>query len=344
MANAKKLPSGMWRVLVYSHMDENGKRKYESFTASTKTQAEMMASQFADSRDRVRALDLTVEEAVKQYIDANEAVLSPATIAGYLSDLKRMKPIYKLRIRKISSNDIQMFISGMTSEFSPKTIKNTYGLLHKSLVYFDPNARFTVKLPKQTKKQKYAPSDEDVMTLFSNAPRKLQLAIALAAFHSFRRGEIAALKFKDLEGSRLHVHADIVMDKDNKWIYKDYPKTDDSDRYATLPDYLVKFIGEGDPEDYIVGWMPGTIDKRFYELKKELGIDIRFHDLRHYFASVSAILQIPDIYTAGFGGWKADGSVMKSIYQNKIVSMEEAYSKKLNDHFENLCNTKCNMQ
>lgn len=348
MAKAKKLPSGMWRCLVYSHTDAAGKRKYESFTASTKADAEMQASKFAASRDRIRAQDLTVEEAVKKYIESNEAVLSPSTIAGYLSDYKRMKPIYKLRIRKISTDDIQNFISGLTLDYSPKTIKNTYGTLHKVLVYFDPQATFNVKLPKHTKKQvrknKYAPSDDDVLTLFTNASRKLQLAIALAAFHSFRRGEISALKYKDLDGNRLHVHADLVQDKDNKWIYKDYPKTDESDRFATLPDYLVKFIGEGDPDDYIVGWMPGTISKRFYDLKKELGIDIRFHDLRHYFASVSAILQIPDIYTASFGGWKPDGTVMKEVYQNKIIDMEKAYNKKLNDHFENLYNTKCNMK
>ena len=342
MANARKLPSGRWRVQVYSHTDSEGKRHYESFTASSKTEAEMQAAKFADSRDRFRADDITVEEAVRQYIDANEAVLSPATVAGYLCDFKRMKPIYRLRIRKITSNDIQMFVSGMTSEFSPKTVKNTYGLLHKALVFFDPNAKFVVKLPKQTRKTKYAPSDEDVQTLFRSAPRKLQLAIALAAFHSFRRGEISALKFSDLEGNRLHVHADLVQDKNNIWIYKPYPKTDDSDRYATLPQYLIDFIGEGAPDDYIVGWVPGTISKRFYDLKKELGIEIRFHDLRHYFASVSAVLQIPDVYTASFGGWKPDGTVMKNVYQNKIVTMEEAYAKQLNDHFEKLCNTKCN--
>ena len=96
---------------MYSHTDENGKRKYESFTAGSRTQAEMMASKFADSRDRKRTQDLTVKEAVQQYISTNEAVLSPATIAGYLSDFKRMKPIYRLRIRKITTDDIQSFIS-----------------------------------------------------------------------------------------------------------------------------------------------------------------------------------------------------------------------------------------
>lgn len=334
MAKAKKLPSGNWRVLVYSHTDPNGKRVYESFTAPTKQEAEMKAAKFANDKDRHRVDDLTVEEAVKQYIDANEAVLSPATIAGYLTDLKRMQPIFNKRIRKINSNDLQVFVSELASKYSAKTVKNTYGTLHRVLVYFNPDVHFNVNLPKQSKKRKYAPTNETVRTLFDNAPRKLQLAIALAAYHSFRRGEISALKFKDLEGNKLHVHADLVQDKDNIWIYKEYPKTERSDRFATLPDFLINFIGEGNPDDYIVGWMPGTISKRFYDLKKELGIEVRFHDLRHYYASVGAgILGIPDSYLADFGGWEPNGTVMKNVYQNKIVSIEDEYIKKMNDYF-----------
>lgn len=341
MANARRLPSGMWRVQVYSHTDANGKKIRESFTAPTKTEAEMLASQFANSRDRLRAADLTVKEAVEKYIDLNESVLSPATIKGYELAMQRMKPIYNLRIRKINSSDVQGFISDMTAGYSPKTIKNTYGLLHKALTFFDPYIVLRVHLPKLKKKAAYSPSSEDVLILFENASRNLQLAIALAAFHSFREGEIAALKYKDLKGDKLHVHADIVQDRNGEWIYKEYPKTDDSDRYAKLPQYLIDFIGTGDPEDYIVGWKPGTISKRFYELKKRLGIEIRFHDLRHYYASVAAgIVKIPDIYTASFGGWAPSGTTMKSVYQNRIVSVEDMYADKMNEYFGNLVHTK----
>ena len=47
MAKAKKLPSGNWRIRVYSHTDDTGKKHYESFTAPTKQQAEMMGAKFA---------------------------------------------------------------------------------------------------------------------------------------------------------------------------------------------------------------------------------------------------------------------------------------------------------
>ena len=46
MATAKKLPSGSWRCLVYTGTDINGRRKYKSFTAGTKREAEYLATQY----------------------------------------------------------------------------------------------------------------------------------------------------------------------------------------------------------------------------------------------------------------------------------------------------------
>ena len=70
MAKAKKLKSGNWRCLVYSHTDSKGKRIYESFTASTKAEAEAMAAQFKLDTDRKRTEDVTVKEAVENYLKA----------------------------------------------------------------------------------------------------------------------------------------------------------------------------------------------------------------------------------------------------------------------------------
>lgn len=49
MATAKKLPSGNWRVLIYSHTEKvDGKdvKRYKSFTAPTKKEAEYLAAQW----------------------------------------------------------------------------------------------------------------------------------------------------------------------------------------------------------------------------------------------------------------------------------------------------------
>jgi hypothetical protein len=131
MAKAKKMPSGNWRVRVYSHTDNSGKKIYESFTASTKQEAEMLAAKFANSVERKRESDINIAQAVASYIEANDGTLSPSTIKGYLKDSKYFEPIGRIRIRKVTNADLQKFISDLSARgLSPKTISNVWGLLN----------------------------------------------------------------------------------------------------------------------------------------------------------------------------------------------------------------------
>lgn len=336
MAKAKKLPSGSWRCRVYSHTDSQGKKHYESFTASTKQQAEMMAAKFANDNDHKRSEDITVKIAVQNYIDANSSVLSPSTIYGYKTAQKRISQIDSIRIRKITSKDIQSFISYMVDQnLSPKTIKNTYGLLRSSLTFAGVEQNFMVHLPSVAKRTKVSPEHEQVQALYNNASDKMKIVIALAAFHSLRRGELAALKYGDIKGNTLYIHSDIVYG-DKKWHHKEVPKTDVSNRTVYLPQKLLDLIGTGNPDDYILDINPNTIGENFGRLKRKLGIKITLHDLRHYFASLAQILEIPDTYTASLGGWKNGSPVLKEVYQGNIVSMSEEYAKRLSNHYESM--------
>lgn len=336
MATARLLPSGNYRVRVYSHTDASGKKIYESFTASTKAQAEMLASQYANSRERHRALDLTVKEAVKSYIDSNENVLSPSTIRGYRMDAKRLSPIEHLKIRKIRSIDVQNFISEMALQYSPKTIKNTYALLVTSMGFCEVDNRFKVHLPIAAKKVKYAPENDDILLLIQNANPVMKKAIILAACYSLRRGEICGLVYGDIKGHSLHVHSDIVKGPSG-WVHKDIPKTEQSNRTLTLTDNVLEILGKGASKEYVVPIKPETLDRNFDRLRRKLGLEhIRFHDLRSYFASVAVINDIPDIYAAHMTGHKENSPVLKEHYQKKIVSMDEAYAAKMNKYFEDI--------
>lgn len=82
MANARKLPSGSWRVRI-SAGKRNGKYIYESFTAPTKREAERMAAEWAMERES-RPESMTVESAIDKYIMLKEPRLSPSTYGGIL--------------------------------------------------------------------------------------------------------------------------------------------------------------------------------------------------------------------------------------------------------------------
>ena len=338
MAKAKKLPSGNWRVRVYSHTTPDGKKHYESFTASTKQEAEMMAAKFANDNDRKRADDLTVKEAVQNYIESNKSTLSPSTIYGYIVDAKRLECIDNIRIRKITSKDIQGMITELVNKgLSPKTVKNTYGLLRSSLTFYGIEQRFMIHLPSIAKKPAYAPENEQIATLYNNASPKMKTAIMLAAFHSLRRGEICGLKYKDLKGNTLYIHSDMVRGADGKsWIHKEVPKTDSSNRIVYLSKNDLELIGTGNPEEYIVPYKPSGLSSGFKRLKARTGVDIRFHDLRVYFASISVAMNIPETITAHHGGWKENSTVLKKHYQKPIESIDKGYAEKLNSYFKEI--------
>ena len=336
MPTAKKQPSGQWKIRVYSHQDENGKQHYRSFTASTKAECEQLAAEFSGSADRFEQSDLTVKEAIKAYIAAKEGVLSPSTIREYKGMEKtRFQLIASKKIKRLSSADVQLWISELSKTLSPKTVSNTYGLLSAAVSLFQPDKIFRVKLPTKKKKREVGTASPQIMELFNKASTTLKICIALAAFGSLRRGEICALRFGDIDGNMLHVHADMVHGADGAWHYKETPKTSDSDRYVPLPLLVLDLIGEGDPDAFIIDWCPDTVTKRFIDLRKQVGLTIRFHDLRSYYASIGAAL-IPDVYLASFGGWTKSSKVMKEVYQKEIKDLSQEYGEKMTSYFDTL--------
>lgn len=337
MATAKKQPSGMWKCRVYSHTTTDGKKHYRAFTAPTKQEAEQQAAAFSGASDRAARVDLTVDEAIKGYIDAKEAVLSPSTVRGY-RQMQRTKfeKIGAYKVRKLNSAIVQQFISDLSKEVSAKTVMNAYGLLMSSIALYLPEMKFRVKLPRKAKRRSYAATDAQIMALYDHAPLMLKKCIALAAFTSMRRGEICALKYKDIQGNAIHICADMVHDDNGKWIYKPYPKTEESDRIVPVPKEVLELLGNGKKDDYIIEWCPDTVTKRFIDLRNALGLgNIRFHDLRVYFGSIAASI-IPDLYAESFGGWGRGSRAYRERYRKKIDPLEKQYADAMREHFSGI--------
>ena len=250
MPTAKKLPSGNYRVRVFSHKEGN-KKVYQSFTAPTKDEAEYQASEW--KRHRTRRYDMTIKEAIQGYIDAKEGVLSPSTVRGYIKMLNNnYASIENVRINKITSETIQRFVSDLAKEKSPKTVRNIYGLLMSAIGLYLPDMTFKVTLPQKSIKKDFSPSNEDVSALYKGASTELKKCIALAAFGSLRRGEICALTFADLDGDILTVNKDMIQAKDNNWVVKDIPKTSASIRTVKLPQKVVDLLGNGEQNERII--------------------------------------------------------------------------------------------
>ena len=317
MPTAKKLPSGSYRCQVfagYEFVDGKKKRKYESFTAPTKREAEAMAAKWATSK-KARPEDITVKEAVEKFMESRRPILSPSTIRGYKSCVARFATINDIPIRKLKQSDVQLWVSGLAVDLSPKTVRNTYNFFTGVINFIAPDMTFNIKLPAKIKKDYYIPPDEDITKLLAVCSPELWCAVMLARYYSLRRGEICALRSTDLEGNILTIRRVIVQNEADEWEIKERPKTDDSYRYLVISDPLLSVLKTFDGQ--IISCNPDNLLHRFrWALKKAKIKPFNFHILRHMFATNAAKIWIPDFYTAKMGGWNQNSGVLKTIYQN----------------------------
>ena len=294
---------------------------------------------FAHEKNRMKRPDrIKVIEAVQKYIDSKDGVLSPATIRGYQSILKNyLDDISQIELRDLTSEDLQLWIQKLSVGRAPKTVRNIYGLISATLDMFMPGSHFSVSLPQNQQKKLYTPSDTDVKRLLLHVQGKeLEIAILLAAFGPMRRGEICALTDQDIVGNTLYINKVYVLDKDNNWVLKRSPKNDSSNRIIVMPDFVIERISGIKGE--IVKATPGQISSRFNRAIHFSGLPhFRFHDLRHYCASILHAMNIPDQYIMARGGWATD-NVMKRVYFGEISDEAAKFNKQIMAHFSELQN------
>ncbi len=346
MAKATKLPSGSYRCRVLSRSEqvwdsENNswktKKIYESFTADTKKEAERLAMEFELHKETAasRPTDISLGDAIKQYIDIKRKVLSPSTITGYESLMKTAYTnICSISIRKIDNITIQKWTSCYSESHSPKTTANAHGLLVSAISMFRPDFQIMTKLPARIKPELYVPTDQDVKKLLDHVKGKeLEIAILLAAFGPMRRGEICALTSDDINGNIITVNKAYVADSKKNWILKQ-PKTYSGYRQIRFPQFVIDRLQGIEGE--IIKATPDQITNRFKRAVHFSGLPhFRFHDLRHYAASIMHALGMPDQYIMQRGGWSSD-YVMKNIYRNTLSDQAIGFNDRINRHFENL--------
>lgn len=358
MATAKKLPSGSWRIRVFSHYEirEDGTKKpvYESFTSKDpsragKRECERMAAEWAASKRSRQASETTVQEAVRQYIDLKEHVLSPATVRSYETYLRaRMDDIRLYTLGGLTAQNVQGWVNALSVSYSPKYVRNVYGLFTAAIEFNGIQLPFRVTLPAKQEFLAHVPCDEEVQVLIgylSGPPRdkrdavsrrELLTAIMLAAFGSLRRGEICALTAEDFHGCHVSVTKDMVQNKNYAWVIKATPKTSASNRVVEFPRAVIDQIPLPD-HGRIMKAHPEQITNRFRRAVKSCGADIpfRFHDLRHYYVSIAHALGIPDAYVMEMGGWQTE-YVMKHVYRSTLSDRKRAEQDRLNEHFGGL--------
>lgn len=335
MPTAKKLPSGSWRCQVFNYTDTNGKRHYESFTAETKKEAEYMAAEFTLTKHQKSKTSTTFGAALDEYIKNRSDVLSPASIRKYMSKSRNFPDkLMNKKLKDITPDFIQELINEEAKGHSPKTLRDTHGLISAVLKHNRINIMLNTALPKKVRPDMTMPSDNDIKSLLTSvADTDMEIPIYLATFGAMRRGEISALEDSDIEGNVIHISKTMVLSESGNWIVKS-PKSFAGDRYIQIPQFVSDKLNG--ITGHITNLTPNKITSRFSHILASAGIQhFRFHDLRHYNASISHALGVPDAYIMQSCGWGSD-RVLKEVYRHALGDRRKDMNLIAINHFENM--------
>lgn len=321
MAKAKKTEAGTWRVLIYVGK-EDGKRRYKSFTAPTKREAELAALEY--KRPRV---DMTLREAYYQYVK-DRSSLSPSTLREYIRIAEKSRsPLMEMKISEIEEADVKKELSRM--RLSPKTIRNRFGLFSAVMREYLPEASFRPKLPKTKKTEVYIPDEDEITRLYNLLKVEehwLLVAFLLASQCGMRASEIAGLKYKsiDYEKKRIHVVEALVYGKGG--CYRKEPKSDAGKREIPVSQEVLDEIGVGDPEERVVARYAPWISTAWSRFIRKTGEkEFSFHKLRHYFCSRALLAGVPKKYVAYYMGHSGEDMVNR-VYEHTFPSAREKFA------------------
>lgn len=346
----KKLPSGSWRIVVSLGKDENGKRIYHSVTNPDKYQCINEANELARHYKEVSRVPskMTLKEALDKYLQIKSNVLSPSTIRGYEQIKKHhLQPEMDLQLCKITDAIAQEAINRESKNCSPKTVKNIYGVLSAVMAQFTDKT-LKVTLPKVPSKElTVLTSDQIVLLIKELQGHDAELLYLMAMFLGLRRSEIMAFdpeRDYSRETKVIHISHAKVMDKNNSFVEKNTTKTEKSDRYLQLPEYLfTRLEAKIDSGEPLFKVNPSNMARSLRRICKKAGIpELGLHDLRHQNASVMLALGIPDKYAMERGGWSTD-YVMKRTYQHTISDTRSEIDKNINNYFQQLAEKSTNV-
>ncbi len=328
---AKKLPSGAWRVQVMV----DGKRVSITEDDPKVAVAKAAAIKAKMMEAKKAPKDMTLEEAVDRYIESKDTVLSPETIAGYKrTKANQMKTIVSVKLSDMTQERVQKWVNTLSRDKAPKTVRNAHALLSAVLAEYKPEMVLRTTLPQKRRYDAAIPTEDDIKKILAQAKDTPdEILILLAVWLGLRMSEIRGLKWKDIDGDTLKIRRAMVDEGEKT------TKSFTSQRDLHIPPRLAKLFEEApkDSEYIISGLGRHGIYARFQKICEEAGVSqhYRFHDTRHINASVMLALNVPDKYATERMGHSTN-HMLKTVYQHTMKSEQEKISEKIDAYFESL--------
>lgn len=297
-----------WRVRWWETLPGGGRQQ---MSRSFKSRG--AALEFQRERERKRRLGVEhsagrvpVSEVAERFFTGLVGTVETRTVQGYRQHWRtHLKPVFGTRpLDQVTSPMVQEFVAGLAQRRSPATTRHAHRVLSLILDQAVAERRLAVnpargvRLPSLPASRGDHVITADQVEELANAVLHLGTLVRVAAYCGLRWGEVAALQVGDvdLEARRLRVQRAQVEVSGRVEVKP--PKSRHGNRRVPIPARLVDELREAvvgrQPTELLftspqgarlrvsnwrrwVGWSDAV---------RSVGVDIRFHDLRHTCASL----------------------------------------------------------
>lgn len=332
---ATRLPSGSW----FCRVRIDG----QDISITKPTEKEAVAAAMAVKAGLVQIAKTPVSEktltaAIDLWLDQNRNRLSPSTVRGYITCRDNgFQSLMKQRCSAITDRQISQAINNECRNYSAKTVVNRWRFIAQVLTWAT-GKNYPTKLPQVVRPDIEFLDQTELNTFLDYIKGKPVEITALLAISSLRRSEIAALDWDrgdiDLVNRWIHVRGAVVPDENHKMVKKATNKNTTSRRDVPIIDPLYDALQAVENKSgAVVKIHPATMLTRINKACAGAGVpEVGCHGLRHSFASLCHILNIPPQVAMEIGGW-ADRGTMDRIYTHVSRRDKNSFENAFTAHF-----------
>ncbi len=329
----KKNKDGTWSIQL--RINKQSIMVNADSAKECKRRAAIVKAEAQNAAKPIKRSELTLTQAIDEYINVRQNSLSPSTIRGYrIIQRTRFQTTMPRRISTIQQNEWRKIIDAELGIAAKKTVKNSWAFVKSVLKENGITPDDSVKVAPQRKKSDAVWLEPDEIKKFVAAAADNSLCIPmLLALMGMRVSEINALRWDkiDRDAEIIRTNGAVVRDEHEKFVYKAEQKNISSDRAVPLliPELRAAIKREWKPEGDVLAVAQTTLRKAIARVCEEAGVKrVTIHQLRHSFASLAAHLRIPMEIAMEIGGWSND-KIMREIYTHVAQSDIERYKNEL---------------
>jgi integrase len=324
----KQRAEGSWSVVLYLGKNPvDGKKKYKWHTFhGNKKQAQAELARLVNDLNTgayVEPSRDSVQVFLKKWLELVKSKLAGKTFERYAEIVRGhlVPAIGNVVLARLTPMQIQNYYSQALERgrldgkggLSAQTVVHHHRVLHDALQQavkwqlLVRNPADAVEPPKPEVKEMRALDEAETAWFLAAAEgTRLYIPIWLAIATGMRRGEILALRWRDVDVAKGFVRVQRSLEQTDEGVRFKEPKRKRSRRPISMPAILIETLLAHQSEQaelkanlgshytdndlvccYEDGriWIPESFTSQYFAFTRKIGVKVRFHDLRHSHAS-----------------------------------------------------------